>query len=256
LNGTPSSPSPIRRAGRPPRGQPFRLFCLPPAGAGASLFFPWLDAAPGDIEVCPVSLPGREDRLREPLAASIPALADELADALAPALDLPYVVLGYSMGALLGYELLRRWDARGLRQPDLFVALAARAPGVPFSREAPLHTLDRDAFRAALADLGGTPPELLANEDAMALFEPILRNDLRISEIYAGAAGWRMSCPLLAFHGRQDALLGESEVSAWRDCTSARFDLQVIDEPHMLRRPAFMQVLSTVAARWPRGLFG
>ncbi|WP_018410085.1 thioesterase II family protein [Methyloversatilis thermotolerans] len=111
-------------------------------------------------------------------------------------------------------------------------------------------------FRAALADLGGTPPELLANEDAMALFEPILRNDLRISEIYAGAAGWRMSCPLLAFHGRQDALLGESEVSAWRDCTSARFDLQVMDEPHMLRRPAFMQVLQTVSARWPRGLFG
>jgi surfactin synthase thioesterase subunit len=248
--------SPIRRAGRPSRGQPCRLLCLPPAGAGASLFFPWLDTAPADIEVCPVSLPGREDRLREPLPASIAALADALAETLAPSLDLPYAVLGYSMGALLGYELLQRWQARGLRQPDLFIALAARAPGVPFSRETPLHTLDRDAFRKTLADLGGTPPELLANEDAMALFEPILRNDLRISEDYAGARGWRMDCPVLGLYGRRDTLLGESDVSAWRDCTSARFDLQTMDEPHMLGRAGFMQVLRTVAARWPRGLFG
>ena len=32
---------PIRRAGRPTTGRPRRLFCLPPAGAGASIAAWW-----------------------------------------------------------------------------------------------------------------------------------------------------------------------------------------------------------------------
>jgi hypothetical protein len=41
-----------------------RLFCLPYSGCGASMYRRWPRFL-GDIEVCPVQFPGRENRFRE-----------------------------------------------------------------------------------------------------------------------------------------------------------------------------------------------
>jgi len=244
---------PIRRAGRAPAGAAYRLFCLPPAGAGASLFYPWLDAAPSDVEVCPVALPGREDRLGEPLPASIEALADTLADALAPALDRPYAILGYSMGALIGWALLQRWRRQGRRAPSMFFALAARAPSVVVPRDPPLHSLPAAEFRRTLVDIGGTPRELLEHADAMALFEPILRNDLRIAEQYRPAPeDPPMDCPLHALFGRRDVLMTRTEIEPWAACTRGSFSMQELDAPHMLARPELAALLAPMLRRWGR----
>ena len=245
---------PIRRAGRPSGQAAVRLFCLPPAGAGPSIFYPWLDAAPARIEVCPVAVPGREDLMRAPLPASIDALADHLAEALLPALDRPFALLGYSMGALVAYELSRRWHARGVLQPSMFVALAARSPTVPADRDEPLHLLGPQAFRQALIDLGGTPKELLDNADVMSLFEPILRNDLRIAETYRAPADqptFKLPCPLHAFVSLDDAVLDEEDAAAWADCAGDRFELHRLQGPHMLGRGALLGVLSAVSRLWP-----
>lgn len=231
-----------------------RLFCLPPAGAGPSIFYPWLDAAPRHIEVCPVAVPGREDLMRAPLPASIDALADHLAQALLPALDRPFALLGYSMGALVAYEVARRWHAQGARQPAMFVALAARSPTAPADRNEPIHLLGSQAFRAALIDLGGTPREVLDNADVMSLFEPILRNDLRIAETYRAPANqpaFKLSCPLHAFVSPDDAVLDEKDAAAWADCSDARFELHRVQGPHMLGREALLGVLSSVSKLWP-----
>lgn len=51
-----SKPNPQARLG---------LFCFPHAGVGASIFRDWANHLPGEVEVCAVQLPGREDRLVE-----------------------------------------------------------------------------------------------------------------------------------------------------------------------------------------------
>ncbi|MEF7613144.1 thioesterase domain-containing protein [Aquincola sp. MAHUQ-54] len=248
------TPSPIRRAGRPAATAPYRLFCLPPAGAGPSLFFPWLDAAPPDIDVCPIALPGREDQFGQPLPASIAALADTLAEALAPALDRPYALLGYSMGALIAWELVQRWRRRGLRQPEVFFALAARAPSAQVPREVPLHALPAAAFRQTLIDIGGTPRELLDNADAMSLFEPILRNDLRIAETYRpGPDAAPLDGPLHAVFGSDDALMTRDDVAPWSACTRGPFRLHELPAPHMLPRPQLVALMPALAGWWRRG---
>src|SRR5262245_53852972 len=83
-----------------------RLFCFPYAGGGASLYRAWPDALP-HLDICAVQPPGREARLREAPFTALPALADELAEAVRPLLDLPYAFFGYSLGGLASFEVAR-----------------------------------------------------------------------------------------------------------------------------------------------------
>src|SRR5579884_4085328 len=100
-----------------------RLFCFPYAGGGASIYHAWSRSLPAEIDVCAVQLPGRENRIGEPLFTSLPLLIDALAHELAPFFDKPFVFFGHSMGALISFELARCLRSR--RQPEpaqLFVS--------------------------------------------------------------------------------------------------------------------------------------
>src|SRR5262245_63225231 len=85
-----------------------RLFCFPYAGGGASVFRGWADCLPGAVEVCPVQMPGRETRFREPAFTRLPPLVEALAASLRPHLDRPFAFFGHSLGALVAFELARR----------------------------------------------------------------------------------------------------------------------------------------------------
>jgi len=74
-----------------------RLFCFPYAGGSAAVYRNWTDL-PAEIDVCPVQLPGRDERFREPAFTRADALCDALVVALADYLDRPFAVFGHSMG--------------------------------------------------------------------------------------------------------------------------------------------------------------
>jgi len=59
-----------------------RLLCLPWAGGGANEFRAWPAHLPPGVQVCPLLLPGRESRFREPPIRRMDALVDELVAAL------------------------------------------------------------------------------------------------------------------------------------------------------------------------------
>ena len=63
----------IRRPGAADHDAPARLFCFPPAGGGASTFYPLMALDSARIEICPVALPGREGRFKESIPDSLPA---------------------------------------------------------------------------------------------------------------------------------------------------------------------------------------
>ncbi|HEY4595173.1 MAG TPA: alpha/beta fold hydrolase, partial [Thermoanaerobaculia bacterium] len=83
------------------------MFCFPYAGGGASTYRGWGASLSSDLEVCPVQLPGRESRLREPALTSTESMVPAIADALAPYLNLPFVLFGHSMGAAIAFALAR-----------------------------------------------------------------------------------------------------------------------------------------------------
>src|SRR5688500_10299004 len=117
-----------------------RLFCFPYAGGGASIYRKWARNSPPAIEVCPVQLPARENRLLEPSYTQILQLVPELARELEPYSDQPFAFFGHSMGALIAFELAHYLRRHGLPEPEQLFFSAHRAPHLP-RRSSNLHLM-------------------------------------------------------------------------------------------------------------------
>ena len=65
MTAAPTARSPWFLSTRPAPSAPIRLFCLPPAGGGASTFRRWGAALGELVDVRAVALPGREARISE-----------------------------------------------------------------------------------------------------------------------------------------------------------------------------------------------
>lgn len=66
------------------------LFCLPFAGGGASAYNQWAKKMQGKVTVCPVQLPGREERIMEKPYIDMPVMLDDLEEAVREVVDGPY----------------------------------------------------------------------------------------------------------------------------------------------------------------------
>ena len=127
---------------RQPTDLPMRLFCFPHAGAGASAYGSWAGALAGaGVDVCPVQLPGRENRFREPRHHRLEPLLEALVSALQRHLDRPYALFGHSLGALLAYELARFLSGVGVG-PDRLLVSGRIAPQLSDPRP-PMHASSR-----------------------------------------------------------------------------------------------------------------
>src|SRR5438874_5336119 len=144
---------PFRRPLVQPR---LRLFALPFAGGGASIYRLWPDQLPADVELCAVQLPGRETRYKEPAFVRMADAVSTLVSELEPAFDRPFALFGYSMGALMSFELARALRRGGKRQPENLIVAGLAAPQLP-ARDRDLHALPDAEFRSELRRLHGTP---------------------------------------------------------------------------------------------------
>lgn len=205
-----------------------RLFCFSYAGGAASLYRTWQDILPAEVEVCALQLPGRENRLMEPLFTNLTPLIDDLASEIRPYLHKPFVFFGHSMGALVSFELTRKLRSIQAELPlHLFVS-AFRAPQLP-DPDTPIHALPYAEFIDELHRLNGTPRSVLENSEIMQIMEPILRADFSICETYIYQPEPPLHCPISVFGGLQDADISQAQLADWqhqtrRTCKVAMFE--------------------------------
>jgi medium-chain acyl-[acyl-carrier-protein] hydrolase len=223
-----------------------RLFCLPHAGGGSAIFRRWPAALPANIEVCLVRLPGREARLREPPFTRLEPLVATLADILRPLLDRPFAFFGHSMGALVAFELARHVRARCQIAPRHLFVSARRAPQCA-STDPFLHVLPEAEFRRAIRELGGTPEQVLADEELLSLLLPAVRADFTVAETYAYGEEPPLDCPITAFGGRDDPRVGDTQLDAWRQQTRRDFRRYMFPGGHFFIHSAEAPLLDVLA---------
>jgi len=224
-NGTDASASPRVRS------DVVRLFCFPYAGGGASMFRPWTTALAPAIEVCPVQLPGREDRWREPALRDLFALVPRLADALRGRLVPPFAFFGHSMGAFVAFELTRYLRREPSAQPNALIVSGARAPQLP-DPDPQTHLLPHDELLTRLRRLGGIPIELLNHPELMSLLLPTISADLALCETYTYRDEPPLECPIAVYGGYSDDKVPQAHLSPWKVQTTGDFSLRMFPGNH------------------------
>lgn len=237
---------------RPNPAAALRLFCFPYAGGAARIFRSWAEHLPVGVELCLVELPGRGARMWEPRLTSILSMAEALEAPLLHALDRPFAFFGHSMGAVIAFETARRLRRRhGLQPAHLFVS-GSSAPHLP--RIHPVtYDLPEDEFLEHLVSLNGTPPEVHENAELMELLTPLLRADFQAVQTYAWHEEPPLSCAVHAFGGLEDENVSRERLAAWREQTTASFNLSMFPGDHFFLNTsprALLEVLSSELRRY------
>lgn len=232
---------------RPTPEAALRLFCFPFAGGGASAFRSWGGALGSTVEVCPVQLPGREERYNEAAIGSLAGLAHAVVREMGPYLDKPYALFGHSMGALLAYEVAQTLAEQGAPSPERLLLSSYPAPHRPVTR-APIHGLPDSAFIEEMRQLDGTPEAVLREPELLAFVLPILRADFRACETYRYAERAPLGVPLTIYGGDADREVTGDELSHWRAQTLAGFRQRMFPGHHFFIQSARESLLEDVAA--------
>ncbi|MEO3778313.1 thioesterase domain-containing protein [Micromonospora sp. B11E3] len=231
-------------AGKRPEA-PVRLFCLPYAGGGASVFRRWQQELGDEVEVLPVQLPGRENRIGEDPNFTVA----DVAAAIAERADRPYAIYGHSMGGRVGFEVVRELRRLGQQLPLRLYVGGARAPHVDDnSLFDGLSTVDDDELLRRLGEGGGLPAEVLNHPELVELLLPLLRADFGRVDSYRYVPGEPLPMPIVAFSGRQDRAVSHAQSAAWGRHTAAGFTLHEIDGGHFFLHDQLPEVAAAIRA--------
>lgn len=204
------------------------LICLPHAGGAAGMYRALRENAPSWLDVQPVQLPGREERLGEPAIDTLEHLVDQLRTVLAPCWTRPYALMGYSMGSRLAYRLAQRLIAEG-QPPPTSLILAAHAWPDPADFAAQQQRAETyrqettEAFWARLQRYGGTPAQLFEHPELMELLEPMLRADFNVAFSPLSPDRNPMAVPIMTLAGIDDPHAGPDAMTGWHHETTASF---------------------------------
>ncbi|XP_026999790.1 S-acyl fatty acid synthase thioesterase, medium chain isoform X1 [Tachysurus fulvidraco] len=219
----------------------WRLICFPWAGGGSIHYARWERLLNQSIEallhilaaVYSVRLPGRESRGREPFFQNMQQILDEVLGVLLPELkEKPFAVFGHSFGAMISYAFTEYVQKVYNLQPVHVFLSGASAPYSEIRLQSPNRShLSDEEFLQWMISLGGTPPEILANPEALKLFLPALRSDLNVVENYRCSRPTSpfLSCPVSCFDGKEDL---QHDLQAFKAMTSGDFTVQMLPGSH------------------------
>lgn len=227
----------------PPTGDRPVLWCLPYAGGGASIFRGWDAALAPWVDVRPICLPGRDRRFSEVPFDDIALIARTLSALTSPWGHLPQAWFGHSMGAAVAYETVVQVQNDLERTPPRLLAVGGRAaPG--FGRlRSPMHALPESDFIAKLVEMGGTPQAVLADEELMELYMPLLRADFKVIETWQPSGVKLTSTDLLVLGGKDDPETTPQRMEAWTSFSSRHVICEQLPGGHFFINTHREQVL-------------
>lgn len=233
-----------------------RLFCFPYAGGASHIFRAWPQSLPPTVEVCPVNLPGRGNRLLEPPFTNLTLLVQSIAQSLLPHLSKPFAFFGHSMGAIISFELARYLRKEQSPEPVHLFVSGRRAPQA-LDTEPSTYNLPEAKFLAYLRRLNGTPGEILEHPELMRLMLPLLRADFELVETYSYSKDAPLNCSITALGGLKDDRVKPAQLEAWRKQTSGHFSLQMLPGGHFYlhtAEPLLLEILSSELKQLVNGI--
>ncbi|MEV6130517.1 thioesterase domain-containing protein [Streptomyces violaceusniger] len=213
---------------------------FPPAGAGCLRLHSIASTSPADVDLVGIQLPGREDRLGEPLVNSlsevVASVSGELRDT---ARRRPMAFLGISLGATIAYEVASTLEADAAA-PGALVVVAARSPE---------HWELFPSADPPPAELTPLLPPISGDPEFARYVLTTLRADLRLMAGYRAPSAPLTSTWLRSVSGCRDSVVTAAQMSGWRDRSADFRGHRVIDADHhqLSERAVLMGLVSDIA---------
>ncbi|AKU20510.1 thioesterase domain-containing protein [Massilia sp. NR 4-1] len=242
--------------GAPQAGGPMPVFAFPFAGGGASAFRGWRESLAGQLQFCPVQLPGREgfhaaaplDSMEHWVAWSRAQIEPQLRARPGQ----PYALFGHCLGGLLAYELALALNAAG-HAPAMLWLSATNPPHLPLSavllnllQVAPFDSAD---LAVVLRVLGGTPPSVLAAPDMLRALQRTMQADFAVGARYQRFDRRGLPCPIHTLAGSQDKLVPPAQMRGWQAYTATPLHCEVLAGEHFFLRGARQEVQAALRAQ-------
>lgn len=197
----------------------FNLICFPYAGAGASIFNSW-EKVSNDFNLIAVQLPGREKKFTEKpftdAKTAINCLIPEILNDIDK--NIPVVVFGHCMGALLAYECTKQL----LERDDIKIThLIASGSPSPLNKktEAPKYSSD-DEFIHNIETITGYKHPALEIPAMRSLILPTLKADAEMNNSYRPSEQKPLDIPVTTIRGTDDDLASVALVEMWNETTT------------------------------------
>lgn len=171
------------------------------------------------IELVPLELAGRGDRLQEPFYNTFDEATDDLYHHLASCVDKPYILFGHCMGAVLCYELAVRLFHNGNHGPAHIIISGQAAPE---NRNgfAKLYKLSDEELIKSIQGFGADPHDKLSDKEVADFFLPILRADCKIFDDYCLKQKIRLPYGFTIISGKNDPFNSASTLLQWQEYTT------------------------------------
>jgi surfactin synthase thioesterase subunit len=222
------------------------MYIFPHAGGSASFYVPFAKTFTADIRRIAVQYPGRQGTHDLASFTSIADLADAVFGKVSPTVHRgdSIAFFGHSMGAMVAFEVARRFEDAGLPVQALFLSACA-APGrvgYDYISESDRGLLD------AVSEMTGVNPEFLENEEFAARILPTLRGFKAIST-YDCPADATVSCPIYAFYADDDEVATYAKVAPWSERTTADFAVREFPGHHFYLNDHLPELVKDIEAR-------
>lgn len=203
-----------------------QLYLIPFAGGNCYSFrhfSPYLD----DFEVFSLELPGRGQRISEPLITNFELAVQDIYKQIKLTLNSNnYLIYGHSLGAQIAFKVSRLLEENGSKPSGIVLSGCSR----PFKKNEKRYSLPKDMFIKKLKLIGGIPDEVFSNEELFGFFEPILRADFQLSEESNLKKESPFSNPICAIMGDKEE--GIEHIRLWESYTTSTFEYFIINGDH------------------------
>ncbi|MDN5202950.1 SDR family NAD(P)-dependent oxidoreductase [Fulvivirgaceae bacterium BMA10] len=208
-----------------------RVFCIHPVGAGASMFSHFIYNPPKDTDIMAFQLPGRENRKDEKPYEDIQKLIPDMAEAVLPLLDVPFIILGHSFGGIIGFELVRYLREHYNISPAQLFITGTIAPQLTKGWK------KRDVINETSIE-SNSEEKLLSlmnyidDVEFIKRILPVMRKDMPIIMTYPYTPLEPLDIPITAFAADKDEVVLINEVACWKEQTKSNFTLEVVEGDH------------------------
>lgn len=210
-----------------------KLFCLPYAGGSADIYARWRTYLNSSIKLCPIELPGRSKRAKDPIYTNMREAVEDIARLVENEThDSDYAVFGHSMGSIITYELVCKLFEEGMKLPK-HIFFSGRYPPCIKKQGKNMHLLPDDELIREAVSLGGIPEKLLKYPFLVETAVNCLRADYTVLEKYCHNPEIRQfDVDISVLSGTNDELATDEDMKYWERYTTKSCIFYTFDQGH------------------------